>query len=464
MEICGFEHLHLHSDFSTLDGYGMVEEYAYRASQINQNFLTVTDHGMMGVIPRQIRACEKVNDKFGKDKVSPIFGCELYINPDQPESNGLADMQSHLKNLDEVQKKNMGVSSHLLAIAYNETGYKNLVRLSSWGWTKGFYKRPRINYEQLKKYKEGIFFTSCCYASEVGKAFDKGLEISPEKAEEDGFAVIEKYIEMIGKEHYLLEIMLLDFVKQKPYNKFILKAKEKYGLKLILTQDCHYCQKEDSHFQRLMLMVQTKRTIQDIERAMKENDMQDFFELQDANLWMKSEEEINEKWEKDYKDIIPYEIFCEAKRNTVEICRKAKGVQLDRSLKLPVIPDADEVLKDEIMKGFARRGIEKNKEYLTRVKEEYSLITRKGFSSYFLIQKMMTDEARRVYRELLGWGDGSQATGPARGSAAGSLVCFLLGITNVDPIREGLLFSRFLSEARGGRSLVLEFKGEPIKV
>lgn len=463
MEITGFEHLHLHSDHSTLDGLSTIEEYAERAPQINQKFITVTDHGMMGVIPRQIRACEKINDRLGSNTLSPIYGCELYCNPLQPESTGLAFMQSFIKNLDEEQKKQIGVSAHLLAIAYNEIGYRNLVRLSSWAWTKGFYKRPRVNHEQLKKYKEGIIFTSCCYASEVGKAFDNGLKISPEQAEQDGFAVIEKYIEMFGKENYLLEIMLLDFVKQKPYNQFIIKAKEKYGLKLIVSTDCHYVNKGDSKFQRLMLMVQTQRTIQDIQRALKENDMQDFFELQDTNLWMKSEEEINEKWVSDYQDVIPYELFCEAKRTTVEICNKAKGVQLDRTLKLPQIEDADEKLKDEIMKGFARRGLEKTNLYLARVKEEYSLITRKGFASYFLIQQMMTDEARRVYKDLLGWGDGSQAIGPGRGSAAGSLVCFLLGITSVNPIKEGLLFSRFLSENRGGRSLVLEFNNiEPI--
>jgi DNA polymerase III alpha subunit len=110
------------------------------------------------------------------------------------------------------------------------------------------------------------------------------------------------------------------------------------------------------------------------------------------------------------------------------------------------------------MKGFIFRNLPKTKEYLDRIKEEYSLITRKGFSSYFLIQKMMTDEARRVCASLLGWGDGSQACGPGRGSAAGALTCYCLGITNVDPVAEGLLFSRFMSEARGGRSISLEFK------
>lgn len=449
-EIVGFEHLHLHSDFSTLDGFGMVEEYAARAPLINQKFLTISDHGMLGAVPRQIRACENINSDKGKDTLSPIYACELYVNRYQPESSGLEFMQKFMEDLDEDQKQECKASAHLLAIAYTDEGYKNLVSLSSWGWTKGFYRKPRVNYEQLLKFKEGLIFTSCCYNSEVGRAFDNA-------GEDAAFAVIERYIEMFGKENYLLELMLLDFAKQKPYDAFIIKAHEKYGLKLILTNDCHYCQAEDSHFQRLMLMVQTNRTIQEIQKAIAEDSMQDFFELQDSNLWMKSEEELNEKWLKDYSDTIPYELFCEAKKNTVEICKKAKGVKLDRSLKLPILPDADEKLKEEVMKGFNARGLPKNKVYLDRIKEEYSLITRKGFSSYFLIQKVMTDEARRFCKQILG-GDGSQAVGPGRGSAAGALTCYCLGITNVDPVFEGLLFSRFMSEARGGRSISLEFK------
>jgi DNA polymerase-3 subunit alpha len=209
-------------------------------------------------------------------------------------------------------------------------------------------------------------------------------------------------------------------------------------------------------------MVQTKKTLADIDKAMSENDMQDFFELQDANLWMKSEEELNEKWEKDYRDTIPYEVFCEAKRETVRVCQRAKGVKIDRTIKFPEFPDADDQLWDKIKIGLKFRGFTGNvpKNYSDRIREEYSLVCRKGFSTYFLIQQKMTNEARRACPEILGWGDGSEALGCGRGSAPGSLICFLLGITDVDPIEEDLLFSRFLSESRGGRMMKLEFDEE----
>jgi DNA polymerase-3 subunit alpha len=257
--------------------------------------------------------------------------------------------------------------------------------------------------------------------------------------------------------------MMLDFVKQPAYNKFIISMHEKYHIPIILTQDCHYCHQEHSHNQRLMLMIQTGRTLQDIKDAELAGDTKDFFELQDANLWLKSEDELNHMWETKYSNIIDYEIFKAAKRKTVEIARLASGVKLDRSIKLPMFPDADEDLKEKVMRGFKWRGLPTRSNYLDRIKKEYRLISSKEFSSYFLIQKMMIDEARRVCPELLGWGDGSEAVGPGRGSAVGSLICYCLGITDVDPIKEDLIFERFLSEARGGKSMKLSFTAKPLQ-
>jgi len=236
-----------------------------------------------------------------------------------------------------------------------------------------------------------------------------------------------------------------------------LKMKDKYNLPIIVTNDCHYCKQEDSHFQRLMLMIQTKRTLPEIQKMIQENENQDFFELQDANLWMKTEEEMNQMWAEKYSDAIPLEIFEEAKLTTVKICNMAKGVKIDRNIKFPIQEDEKKALAQAIADGFRFRNITPKGEYGRRVSEEFDIITRKGFASYFLVQKMMTDEARKICPQLLGWGDGREAVGPGRGSGSGSLILYLLGVTDVDPVKHGLLFSRFLSEARGGKQIKLKF-------
>ena len=403
----------------------------------------------MGAIPRQIQACEE----YGSE---PIFGCELYVSPMQPELNPGEKTSERAEDMSPEERKRLGKSYHLLALATSEVGYKNLVNLSSLAWTRGFYYKPRVNHEMLLRHREGIVFTSCCYNSEIGQAFEHG-------GDDAAFEMVDKYIGMFGRDNFFLEIMLLDFSKQKPYNQFIIRAHERYGLPVIISQDVHYSQREDSRMQRLMLMVQTRRTIQEIQEKMDREETADLFELQDTNLWMKSEEELNEKWLSDYSDTIPLEFFEEAKRNTVRLAERCKGVKLDRSIKLPHIDEAEQKLLEYISQGYRRRRLPKGDPvYMARIKEEYDLICSKGFASYFIIQKMMTDEARRVSRQILGYGDGSEATGPGRGSAVGALTCYCLGITDVDPIEHDLLFSRFLSPARGGRQMKLRFTIDPV--
>jgi DNA polymerase-3 subunit alpha len=448
-EIVGFEHLHLHTDFSILDGYGRVEEYATRAPTINQKFLCISDHGIMGAVPRQIQACEEHG-------LEPIFGVELYVNEHQPEVEAGKSTSDYTKDMDEATKKKLSKSCHLLALAYNEIGYVNLVKMSSWAWLKGFYRRPRVNYDQLMKHKEGVIFSTACYNGEIGHAYESTGD------EQAAFDVVERYKNMFGDNLYL-EMMLLDFPKQKPYNELLIKAHERFGIPLIVTNDVHYCLEADSIMQRCMLMIQTGKTMADIDRILAQNQLADLFELQDMNLWMKSEEEINRKWREKYADSIDKDIFNIAKMNTVAIAEKAKGVQLDRSIKLPHIEDDNQKLKDLVLEGFQRRNLPSTSQYLNRIVEEYELIRKKGFSSYFLIQKMMVDEARRISPKILGYGDGSQAVGPGRGSCVGSLICYCLGITDVNPIEHDLLFSRFLSPARGGKQMRLRFTSQPLK-
>lgn len=441
MKIVGFEHLHLHTENSVLDGFGSIEEYIKRWSPYG-DYLCVTDHGLMGAIPSLITKTEQ-SDK----KLKPIFGCELYCNPMHTVSFDSEEArEKFLNNLSPTEKDEFKVSSHILAIAINNKGYENLTKLCSLGWSQGFYRKPRVNHEMLQQYKTGIIFTSCCCASEAARNL---YLFGEEKAEE----CVVNYKNMFGKA-FFLEMMLLDFERQIPYNKFLIKMHEKYKIPMIITNDVHYAYQEDSHYQTLMLLVNSKKTLADIEKLKNEN--VDVFELQDRNLWMKTEEEINEMYEKKYKDVIPLEIFEQAKANTVTICNLASNVKIDRTVKLPRISDDEDKLKELVIKGMHKRGISlNNKLYGKRVLEELDLIYRKQFASYFLIVKSFTDEARRVCKELTGI-DGKYAVGAGRGSGVGSLVLYLLEVTDVDPIKHGLLFSRFLSENRGSQA-VLKF-------
>jgi hypothetical protein len=867
--VTGFEHLHRHSDFSLLDGFATCAEYAERSKEINQRFLCITDHGVMGAIPEQITQC----DAHG---LFPIFGMEGYVNPMQPKVANREESAAIRKSLGDGSKdftpeqKRFDKSCHLLCLAYSLEGYSNLVRMSSWAWIHGFYKKPRINHEMLMKHKEGIIFTSGCGISEIAHAFmgdkNKGFD------EEAGFLMVEKYIEMFGKNFYL-EMMMLDWKMQKHYNAFLIKAHRKYGIPMTLSQDCfvkgtpiltyegykniedvtegdmvfthlnrwrkvealasrplrndeevfrvktriggiayeatgnhevrtascengvwsyswkrtdalrsgidcllmpkflekdifaendlelidllpflegrdyqigtdynssrkgnmgcrlqlneetnefwsyqtwdrsnkttiprylpldedliqiigwfiaegwsekegtqvgfafcedeqhvadwiiryftkfgigiktykvsekgiavrfssvvfnrffgqlcgfgannkhlplpdkknwmrkwskrqlskiihcqwkgdgsnatpntgfkfsstsarlideinlvlitagiisnrsvviqknhptwapshhlvngasywssvidflsgkfeevplvhpelfdlgewvglpvvklektdysedvfcfeveedhsfvsrtyvvsncHVCRKEHSHNQMLMLLQKNKYTLADIELMKQSGEAEELFELQDTNLWMKSEDELNEKWESDYRDIIDYDLYMQAKANSVKIAELCKGVKLDREVKLPRIPDAEAKLWEETLKGFKNRRCPKEPKYIRRIREEYELIVEKGFASYFLIQKMMVDEARDYTERHLGF-DGSYGVGPGRGSACGSLLAYCLCLHDLDPILHDLRFSRFLSPARGGKQTKFRHSISPV--
>ena len=428
-----------------MDGLGLVEEYAKRSKEINQKYLCITDHGVMGAVPYQIAQADKHN-------LSPIFGCEVYINRLQPKSACREDTAEYRKSLPEDQQKRFDKSSHLLAIAYNNEGYKNLVRMTSWAWIHGYYKRPRINWEVLQAHKEGLIFTSTCASSEIANT----LWLDGEDA---AFDMVKEYHNLIG-ENFRLEMMMLDYHLQKPYNEFLIKAHDRFGIPMILSQDCHYCRKEHSKVQQMMLMMGRDRTIAELEALKAAGE--DVFELQDTNLWMKSEEELNEKWESDYQQNIDYDLYMQAKANSVKLCEFAKGVQLDRSIKLPSIEAEEKILREKALLGFEERNIPQSKLYLDRFEEEYALICQKGFCSYFLIQQMMVEEAMSKCKELYGWSDASNARGPGRGSVAGSLLAYALDLHDLDPIKHDLLFSRFLSPARGGWQMKTRFTEDPV--
>jgi DNA polymerase-3 subunit alpha len=182
--VMGLEHLHRHSDFSLLDGFATVEEYASYQKTINQKYLCISDHGVMGAVPQQIAMSEKHG-------LYPLFACEMYVNPMQPCVESREESAAFRKALPEEERPKFDKSNHLLAIAYSNEGYSNLVRLTSWAWIHGYYRRPRVNHDVLKKYKEGLIFTSTCANSEIANALFKD-------SEDAAFKMLEKYMAMFS--------------------------------------------------------------------------------------------------------------------------------------------------------------------------------------------------------------------------------------------------------------------------
>ena len=431
----GFEHMHTHSHWSILDGFQTISEGCEAAKKIGSTTFALTDHGSLSGYPELLRETKKFN-------LSPIFGCEFYYQPNHPSSKSDFDV------MNAEDRKKIKKSYHLIGIAKNEKGYKNLIKLSSWSHLVGKYFKPRLNKEILKTYQDNIAWSSCCCSSEMGVALLQ--EENEDKAEQ----LVKEYKEML--DDFRMEIMLIDYKLQPDYNKFILKMSDKYGIPVHLTNDVHYATQDCSQYQRKMIMINTRSTIASVEEKLAEDPESDIFELQDSTLFMRSELELNAAWQNKHS-YIDFDLFQQSKTNAVKLANDCRGVKIDSTPKLPVIENAEEKLAEALQDGLRMRGVAKSRKYLYRLREEYDLICRKGFCSYFMTLVKIMDEAKRMTPQILGYGSPFDAIIPGRGSGVGSLCLYVLGITDVDPIKHDLLFSRFLSENRGGKSLKLKF-------
>lgn len=390
-----FCHLHVHNEYSYLDGFGNVKNYVKRAKELEFNALACTNHGNIdGLIDFQ-KQCRDGG-------IISILGCEAYIVPNLS-----------IKGKDEKR-------AHVTLLIKNQKGFENLCTMLSIANLQGFYKRPRIDYEILRQYCEGLIVLSGCSASFL--LFPGGVEL------------FEKLYAKIGGDLYL-EIMPHDFEGQDKINQVCLDLDYPEVL-LVGTNDCHYIEKEDREIQEVLLAIQTKA---------KWNDKKRFrFELDD--LYLKTADEMLEGFK---KINFPEKEAQESLLNTMDIVDKCKHFSISKkSVFLPFVPGYDnnpysflrEITENKIIELSKKEnwGRLKIREYKERLEEEWSLIQSKDFSQYFMI----------VW-ELIKWcKENDIMVGPGRGSAAGSLILYLLGITAVDSIKFGLLFSRFINEER----------------
>lgn len=398
-----FVSLHNHSHYSLLDGFASVEDLVDEAVKLGYKSLALTDHGTCGGLFRFQKECIKRG-------IKPILGMEAYT--------------TDCMQLKEKESK----TYHLLILAKNTVGYKNLIKLSSLGFIDGFYKKPRIDFELLKKHKDGLIVTSACQEGEIPQYLLQGLD---EKAESTAL----KYKELFGDDFYI-EVMThkyfepkLDFEKQeRSLAVKLYKLAKKLNIKAICTNDAHYARKTDSFSQDVLLSIQTKSHIKNPKR----------FSFNSDDFYLKSIEEMKEKYKK----------TPELLANTVEISNKIevgeKGLIVPDNDLLPdyKIPDGfdgpDSYLKHIVKNGMKGKGLIDIPEYRKRIKYEMSVITKCGYVKYFLILWDIINFCRQVGIRV----------GIGRGSAVSSLVLYVCGITKLDPIKYDLIFERFLNPER----------------
>jgi len=395
-----FTHLHVHTHYSLLDGLAKVEDILDRAKELGMTSLAITDHGVLyGAIEFFIRAKER--------GIKPIIGCEMYIT-----SNDL-----HSKNPDSVDRKR----HHLILLAKNMEGYKNLMRLISIAHLEGFYYKPRIDKKVLRQHAEGLIGLSACSEGEIPFAASTG---DIEKAEK----LTLEYLDIFGKGNFYLEIQHHPkFPRQKLANDALIQISKKYDIPLVATNDIHYVRKEDAGIQDILLCIQTNRKV----------DEKDRMNLMDFELYLKSQEEMAEHFKDTPEAISNTQIIVD--QCNLEI--KLGETQLPH-FDVPEGFDAETYLRHLCNKGLEKRFGETpetiSQIHSERMEYELGIIQKTGYASYFLIVQDFVNWAK----------EHGIVVGPGRGSAAGSFISYLTGITNLDPIEYDLLFERFLNPER----------------
>jgi len=394
-----FVHLHCHTEYSLLDGAIRIKDLCEKALEFGMDTVTITDHGaMFGCLEFYLTA-----KKYG---LKPIIGCEVYVAPEhrkKKEGGSIGD-----------------AGYHLVLLAKDNIGYHNLIKLVSLGYLEGFYYKPRIDFELLEKYNEGLIALSACLKGEIPYVLMR-------EGMDRAISVAKKYSDLF-KDRFYLELMANGLEEQKELNDKLIELSKATKLPLVATNDCHYLTRDDAHAHDILLCIQTNSRVDDAKRM----------RFGSQELYFKSPEEMFKEFSH-----VP-----EALENTVKIARECN---LELKLGKPhfpvYVPKGGRSLEEEF-KRLAREGLKQRlkqlkypvneKEYHDRLEKEIEVICKKGFAGYFLI-----------VQDFIRWAKSKGIpVGPGRGSAAGSLVAYALKITNLDPIRYNLLFERFLNVER----------------
>ena len=390
-----FTHLHVHTEYSLLDGSSKIKELVARVKELGMDSIAITDHGVMYGVIDFYRAAKEAG-------IKPIIGCEIYVAPGS--------------RFDRESVKGEDRYYHMVLLAKNDLGYHNLMKIVSRGFTEGFYYKPRVDYEVLEQFHEGIIALSACLAGEIPSLIRKGQY---EEAKKTAL----KYRDLFGENSFYLELQDHGLSEQRDVNNSLLRMSKETGIPLVVTNDIHYIYDTDAEAHDILLCIQTGKKLADENRMRYEG----------GQYFCKSEEEM--------KRLFPY--AREAIENTHKIADMCNveivfGEQKVPKFDVPGGGDAFLYLKQLCEEGIVKRYENPGKELYDRLYYELDTIKNMGYVDYFLIVWDFIHYARQH----------DIAVGPGRGSAAGSLVSYCLTITNIDPIRYNLLFERFLNPER----------------
>ncbi|MDK2808304.1 MAG: polymerase subunit alpha [Clostridiales bacterium] len=390
-----FTHLHVHTEYSLLDGSCKIKELIQRAKELKMNSLAITDHGVMYGVIDFYRAAKEMD-------INPILGCEVYVAPNS--------------RLDKESGKTDGRYHHLVLLAENNIGYANLMKIVSKGFTEGFYYKPRVDYEVLSQYHEGIIALSACLAGIVSANLRMGFY---EEAKKEAL----RLQELFGAGNFYLELQDHGMPEQKAVNQGMLRLHQETQIPLVATNDIHYIKEEDAMAHDILLCIQTQKKVTDENRMRYEG----------GQFYLKSPDEM--------EALFPY--AKEALENTNKIAERCHVEITFGEYKLPRFDVPDGYLAWDYLQLLCKEGLKKRypdsyETHMERLQFELNTIHDMGFVDYFLIVGDFIKYAR----------DHEIPVGPGRGSAAGSIVAYSLGITNIDPIQFNLLFERFLNPER----------------
>ena len=390
-----FVHLHTHTEYSLLDGSNKIKAYVKKVKELGMTAAAITDHGVMYGVIDFYKECQAAG-------INPVLGCEVYVAPGS--------------RFDREMVKGEDRYYHLILLAENNVGYQNLIKIVSAGFVDGYYYRPRVDFEILQKYHEGIICLSACLAGEIARLLVRGLY-------DEAKAVALKYRDTFGEGNYFLEMQDHGISEQQVVNQQLMRMSKETGIQLVVTNDCHYTDAEDADSHDVLLCIQTGKKLADEDRMRYEG----------GQYYVKTEQEMTE--------LFPYAL--DAIARTQEIADRCHveiefGVTKLPHFDVPEGYDSWTYLNKLCYEGLDRRYGDRAAELKPRLEYELDTIKNMGYVDYFLIVWDFINYARTH----------GIPVGPGRGSAAGALVSYTTGITNIDPMKYNLVFERFLNPER----------------